>query len=73
MKESFTVFRYKLYYVLLIWLKEQQEEIPDNLYHASFRNNVNCLTVLDKTIIVFFKCKTLEINPAHHFIDDILL
>ena len=41
-------------------------QIPEILYHASFRMNVNCLTVLDKSIIVFFKCKTLQINPAHH-------
>jgi hypothetical protein len=64
MKENFTVFKYKLYHVLLIWLEEQQEEIPDNLYHASFRINVNRLAVLDKSIIVFSKCKTLQINPA---------
>jgi len=56
MKESFTVFRYKLLYcVLLIWLEERQEEIHDNLYHASFPINEKCLTVLDKSIIVFFQ------------------
>jgi len=55
MKQSLTVFRYKLYCVLLIWLEERQEEILDNLYHAYFRINVKCLTVLYKSIIVVFR------------------
>jgi len=71
MKESFTVFRYKLYYVLLIWLEEQQEEMPENLYHASFRINVNCLTVLDKSIIVFLSVKHFKLILHITLIDGI--
>jgi hypothetical protein len=36
------------------------------VYHASFRINVNCLTVLDRGLIVLLKHKTFQIKPAHH-------
>jgi hypothetical protein len=53
-------------YTTFYWFGRKNSRIPDSLYHASFRVNVNYLTVPDNSIIVFFECKTLQINLAHH-------